>query len=185
MNHSLFGIFLPENPLWVFAYASLMWDPGFAHVDEQTARLYGYNRRLCQWSFRYRGYSEKPGLVAGLAPGGSCTGKAFRIDPAFKTETLEYLHEREMISDAYHPVLKSVHLEDGRKVKALTFVSNRTHEQYAPPRPTSEIARIVSGASGLRGENKDYVFNTVKHLDELGITESELHEVARILKSRE
>ena len=52
---------------WVFAYGSLMWHADFPHAEARPAKLYGYHRALCLWSFDYRGTREKPGLVLGLA----------------------------------------------------------------------------------------------------------------------
>ena len=65
--------------VWVFAYGSLMWDPGFAHVEAQPALLRGYHRRFCVYSHRYRGTPERPGLVLGLDRGGACKGIAYRV----------------------------------------------------------------------------------------------------------
>ena len=69
----------PDNDVWVFGYASLMWRPDFNHLEAQPARLFGYHRALCVYSYLYRGTRENPGLVAGLLPGGFCRGVAFRV----------------------------------------------------------------------------------------------------------
>jgi cation transport protein ChaC len=36
---------------------------------------------------------------------------------------------------------------------------------------------VITHAAGERGSNIDYLVNTVRHLDELGIVESALHEL--------
>src|SRR6266567_716938 len=33
--------------LWVFAYGSLMWRPGFSYLERVSARLYGAHRARC------------------------------------------------------------------------------------------------------------------------------------------
>ncbi len=68
-----------ERPLWVFAYGSLMWNPGFAVRETRPARLHGFHRAFCIYSEHYRGTPEKPGLILGLLAGGSCRGLAHRL----------------------------------------------------------------------------------------------------------
>ena len=180
-----FNILLPRSDLWVFGYGSLMWKPGFDYCESVPGRIYGFSLRLCLWSTRYRGTPRQPGLVAGLAPGGSCRGMAFRLRDNEHESVFEYLYEREMISKAYHPVVKPVHLQNGEAVNALVFASDRNHRQYAPKMSSSEIVAIIRGASGPMGSNTEYILNTVEHLDEMGILDTELHHIARLLQSNE
>ena len=65
--------------LWVFAYGSLTWDPGFPFEEARPALLRGYHRAFCLYSTHYRGTPERPGLVLGLDRGGACRGIAYRI----------------------------------------------------------------------------------------------------------
>jgi cation transport protein ChaC len=173
----------PDKNLWVFGYGSLMWNPEFAYVEGHQARIYGFHRRLCLWSMRYRGTEENPGLVVGMAPGGSCLGMAFRVDDSVIHETMEYLFERELISNAYRPVVKPIHLVNGKKANALTFVSKKEHRQYAPKMSIEKITQIVSNAHGPRGSNSDYIINTADYLENMGIHKTEIHNVAERLKS--
>src|SRR6476660_5856371 len=87
---------LPGGDLWVFAYGSLMWDPGFPHVASVPALLRGYHRSFCIWSARYRGTPEQPGLVLGLDRGGACRGIAFRVAEEAVAEVVGILWAREM-----------------------------------------------------------------------------------------
>ncbi|EYD77557.1 Cation transport protein chaC [Rubellimicrobium mesophilum DSM 19309] len=74
------------NDLWVFAYGSLLWDPGFEPAEAVRARLDGWRRSFCMWSHMFRGSEEAPGLVLALDadPQASCEGLALRVDPAGK-----------------------------------------------------------------------------------------------------
>ena len=84
---------------WVFAYGSLMWDPGVPVCESVTARLEGYARSFCLRSLRHRGTPEVPGLVLGLeqAAGAACTGLAFRVADADWQAALANLRERELV----------------------------------------------------------------------------------------
>lgn len=169
-----------NGDLWVFGYGSLLWHPGFAHVETRLARLPGYHRSFCMWSIHHRGTPENPGLVLALdaAPGAFCDGLAFRVPPAARDETLAYLRERELISSAYLEKLLPLDLDDGRRVEAVAYVIDPDHVQYCGGLSFAEQARIIAHAVGGRGPNPDYLFNTAEHLAQLGIEDGELTRLA-------
>lgn len=107
---------------------------------------------------------------------------AFQIDESFREETLQYLYDREMTNYAYRPILKSIYLESRSKVKALTFVSRKDHKQFASLNSDHDIINIIKKAEGPMGTNIDYVINTVAHLKEIGIHDSQLYRIANRLK---
>jgi len=43
------------EPVWIFAYGSLMWDEDFLRAETETALLRGYHRSFCLYSYDYRG----------------------------------------------------------------------------------------------------------------------------------
>lgn len=165
-----------EAGLWVFGYGSLMWDPGFDFVERQTAVLTGWHRSFCMKSIHYRGTAEDPGLVLALdaAAGASCAGVAFGVAPAAEAPVLAYLHERELISDAYLERRLPVTLADGRRVTAVTYVIDHAHVQYCAGLTAEAQARIIARSRGQNGTNADYLWNTVAHLSELGLADPEL-----------
>jgi cation transport protein ChaC len=163
-----------SEDLWVFGYGSLMWRPGFPHRQFAPATLAGYHRSFCIFSHLWRGTPERPGLVLGLTPGGSCRGIAFRVIAEDRDEVLIYLHERELGSYAYQPVTLPVDLTDGGRVRAYCFVADTSHPQYAGELPRDRAAAIIMEAEGRGGLNRDYLISTVRELDRHGYAEPEL-----------
>ena len=54
------------DPLYIFAYGSLIWKPGFDWAERRLAALTGWRRSFCMSSIHYRGTPEAPGLVLAL-----------------------------------------------------------------------------------------------------------------------
>lgn len=163
---------------WVFGYGSLMWRPGFAHLETRKARVFGYRRALCVHSHVHRGTPDRPGLVLGLDRGGSCLGLAFCVPGELSDEVIAYLRERELVTNVYLERRLPVRLEGGAVVEALSYVVDRAHPQYAGRLDSEHAAQRVSGAIGQSGANEDYVINTVEHLKALGIRDHWLESVA-------
>jgi len=176
-----FTALLPRGDLWVFGYASLMWAPDFRFAERHTALVHGFHRSLCVYSHRYRGTPDRPGLVMGLCRGGSCWGVAFRIEKRHVPGTLRVLWAREMPNRVYEPRVVPVRI-GRRTVRALTFVADPAHRQFAGRLSVRETARIVAQGCGHRGENRDYLANTVAHMEELGVREGHLHEVLGVVR---
>ena len=162
--------------LWVFGYGSLMWRPGFAFTEVHPARLHGYHRALCIYSWVWRGTKEAPGLVLGLDAGGSCLGRAYRVAAAQADDVIRYLDERELVTRVYRRVIVPV-IAGSRRVAAMTYIADPTTPQYAGKLTIAEQARLVARGSGQSGPNRDYVENAVRHLGELGINDGPLHQV--------
>ena len=161
---------------WVFAYGSLMWDPGFAPVEVTPASVSGYVRRFCLKSVVYRGTVEAPGLVLGLdaEAQGSCRGLALRVADADWPQVLGELRARELTTYAYAEKVLPLHLADGREVEAVAYVIDRAHEQYIGGLDLEAQARIIARASGGRGPNADYLYNTAHHLAEMGVEDGDI-----------
>lgn len=167
--------------LWVFGYGSLMWRPGFDHVERQPAHLHGYHRSLCIFSHVHRGTPDAPGLVLGLDRGGRCRGVAFRVEAANVAATLGYLREREQATAVYIERRVKLRLDDGRAPEALTYVADRRHPQYAGRLPVDDLLRLVKQGIGISGANPDYVRATHQHLIEIGVSDRVLARIAASL----
>ncbi|MEM6386983.1 MAG: gamma-glutamylcyclotransferase [Pseudomonadota bacterium] len=167
---------LAQTPLWVFGYASLMWNPGFPVAERVVATLHGFHRSFCMSSIHHRGTVEQPGLVLALDPkvGAECVGLALRVADGAEATAIEYLRERELISSAYVERLVPLELSDGSKVTALAYVVDPSHEQYVAHLSLDEQAEIIVQAVGGRGPNAEYLWNTTAHLEGLGIEDANL-----------
>ena len=173
-----------HEDLWVFGYGSLMWRPGFDYVERVPARLIGLHRALCVYSFVHRGTPERPGLVLGLDRGGMCRGIAFRVAANLRGKAIGYLRAREQVTTVYLETVRRVELEEDarRRVRALCFIVDRSHVQYAGRLTLAECVRHVRQGQGSSGNNRDYVLETVQALEALGYRETDLHQIAARLK---
>lgn len=164
-----------QETLWVFGYGSLIWDPGFPVAERRIATLKDWHRSFCMRSIHHRGTVEEPGLVLALdqAPGAACAGVAFRVEAGAEAATIAALRERELISSAYLETELLVETGEG-PINALAYVIDPDHEQYCGGLPLDEQARIIANAIGGRGPNRDYLWATVAHLTELGISDPDL-----------
>ena len=174
-----------DGALWVFAYGSLIWNPGFEPAELRLATLRDFHRSFSMRSIHHRGTEERPGLVLALdfEEGATCTGLALRAPDGARDAVLGALRERELISSAY--VERSVRLEtEGGPLHSIAFVMSRDHPQYAGGLPLEAQADIIAGATGGRGPNDEYLFNTVAALDGLGIADPDLRRLAALVRSR-
>ena len=110
------------DDFWIFAYGSLLWAPGFEVAESRPARLEGYHRAFCIKSIVYRGTPARPGLVLGLAPGGRCDGRLYRVVQEAREEVLAYLRRREQVTRVYLERMLPVACPPGGPVRALVFV---------------------------------------------------------------
>ena len=177
--------FEAQEGIWIFGYASLMWNPEFPYLEAHPALLRGYHRALCVSSTQYRGTPEKPGLVMGLDRGGSCNGRAFLLAAKDVPDVMEYLHEREMGTNVYAPKFLNVRLIDGRTVKAYNFIVRRNHEQYTGKLGLEDAVELVRRGIGPKGTSLEYLESTLEHLDEMGIVEGPLHKICARAKAGE
>jgi cation transport protein ChaC len=169
--------------LWLFAYGSLMWDPGFPFEEARPALLRGYHRAFCLYSTRYRGTPDHPGLVLGLDRGGACRGIAYRVAAPSVDKAMQYLWEREMVNNAYICRQVGLRLATGH-VRARAFVINRAHQQYAGKLPLARTVELICQGHGQRGACRAYLENTVRHLDQLGIPDKRLHQLLIEVRGR-
>jgi glutathione-specific gamma-glutamylcyclotransferase len=157
-----------EEDLWLFAYGSLIWNPCIEVAERRIARLHGWHRQFCLWTNLGRGTPEQPGLMLGLERGGSCMGVAYRVTATTIETELDIVWRREMVTGAYSPRWVRLTTAEG-DVRAVAFTINRAHERYAGRLPDEQTVATIARAEGPLGPNRDYLYNTVSHLEELGL----------------
>ncbi len=157
-----------------------MWRPGFAFQTSSLARLHGYHRRLCVYSWVHRGTQAKPGLVFGLDRGGACKGYAFQVAPEKEAEVVAYLDERELVTDVYQRKRLPIVTETGC-VPAWCYVVRRDHDQYAGRLSEDRLLALIQNSQGVSGHCRDYVLSTVEQLEQMGVLDKTLKSVAKRL----
>jgi glutathione-specific gamma-glutamylcyclotransferase len=167
-----------QGDLWLFGYASLIWNPGFEFTEQRPARIYGYHRALKMWSRINRGTPECPGLVFALLSGGSCQGLVYRVPRAQGEQVLKTLWQREMPTAVYEPRWLQCHTPQGA-VQALAFVLPRSSPSYTGPLSSAQYRRIFAKAVGRYGSTQDYALRTHKALQAHGIADPALAQLLR------
>ncbi len=167
--------------IWVFGYGSLMWNPALNLSDMRPARIRGYHRAYCLQSAFGRGTPEKPGLMLALKPGGSVYGMALRLHDETLDEELEIVWKREMSSGAYSARWFLTETEGG-PVWAISFVINRDHPRYVCDMPDELMAEHIATAAGRNGTCREYLENTVRHLNLIGQKDGPMHRLLRLVE---
>lgn len=182
----------PELPrktrgtVWLFAYGSLLWEPGLARFRHHPALLRGYHRSLCIYSYVYRGTKARPGIVLGLDRGGSCRGMVIELKGAAGKAALKKIIARENVTDVYRLITVTAELLTGKRQRALTFIADREHGQYAGKLPPRMVLKLLRQGKGKKGRAADYLRETVARLEALGIRDRRLEGIGRavLTKSR-
>jgi len=170
-----------DEDLWLFGYGSLIWKPDFTYADRVIARVQGYHRRFCLWQRRYRGNRHNPNLMLALDAGGSCHGVAFRVAAPDVATKISATWRRELVGNGYRPRWVTAHTGRGA-VPALAFVANRGNaERYTGRLPDAVVARYIAEACGEGGSGAEYLLETVLALEELGIRDSRLWQLQKLV----
>jgi cation transport protein ChaC len=169
--------------VWIFGYGSLIWRPDFPFEEAHAARLEGWERVFHQASPDHRGTPERPGRVVTLRRGSSshCWGRAFRIEEASRAQTLAELDVREQGGYERHTV--EVLLRDGRgsTVDALTYIAAPDNPHHLGACSTDAMIAQILSARGPSGTNRDYLSRLHRSLEELGVEDVGISELAEAL----
>jgi cation transport protein ChaC len=166
-----------RSDLWVFGYASLIWNPAFEALEQRVAGVHGWHRALEMFSRINRGTPERPGLVCALVSGGSCRGVVFRIARGAAESALAALWEREMITGVYDPRWLRCHSADG-EVRALAFTLSRRSPNHTGALTDAQLVEILRHARGKYGTTLAYLHDTSTSLRRFGIRD---HGIERLV----
>jgi cation transport protein ChaC len=172
-----------DAPVWLFGYGSLMWNPAFSYAERRIGTLRGWHRRFCLWLRLGRGTPERPGLMLALDRGGTTRGIAFRLAQGEERAELLLVWRREMFTGAYHARWVTLTTDQG-PVHAIALVVNRERDEYAAGIDEDEAVKHIATAQGPLGSPAEYLFETVAHLEELGIRDRGLERVRQLLLKR-
>ena len=176
---------LDGSDFWLFAYGSLMWDPGIYFAEVRQAVAQDYHRSFCLRSDRGRGSPEQPGLMAALDKGGTCHGLAYRLHPANAEEESHIVWRREMLIPGYVPTSVSARTPQG-PIRCVAFVVDHHCDAYSPGLDEAETARRIAFASGRLGSNFAYLENLLAQFHALDIRDHALfalHERCRVIRA--
>jgi cation transport protein ChaC len=165
----------PDGDLWLFAYGSLIWNPGHDFLEHRRATAIGWHRSFCLRLTRWRGTREVPALMMALDRGGSCTGLAYRLPTGDRLQQIERLLRRETDGVPATNVPRWISVTaGGGTIRALAFVASRTGLAYAGKQPHERVAQVLARAAGHWGSAAAYLERTVNKLDEHGIRDRNL-----------
>ena len=120
-----------------------------------------------------------------LDHGGSCEGIVQRLPPDAVEANLDKLLRREIVTrpSPFPPRWVDVETASGA-VRAITFAMDRKSDFYVTGLSVEEIADVLAVAVGHFGSMAEYLHNTVRHLQELGIDDRYLWRLQELVAER-
>ncbi|TCL92477.1 cation transport protein ChaC [Rhizobium sp. PP-WC-2G-219] len=174
-----------DGDIWVFAYGSLMWNPGFAVSASERAIAYGWHRAFSLRIERLRATSAAPGLMLALRPGGSCAGRILKLPPETQRQALRTLLAREIRYAEVTGMVRwiPVRTPAGTR-KVLTFWASTRHCPLTESIPLEEAAVLIAQACGPAGSCAEYLHRTVSDLCERNILDRNLWRLQEMVAAR-
>lgn len=174
-----------DQEIWVFAYGSLMWNPGFGIAGSEDAVAYGWHRAFSLRIERLRATSDAPGLMLALRPGGSCSGLVLKLPCMTKKQDLRTLLAREIRYAEVYDMVRwiSVKTPTGTR-RALTFWASPKHSSLTEKIPFEEAALLIAQACGPAGSCAEYLHRTVSDLADRNIYDRHLWRLQKLVAAR-
>lgn len=169
------------RPLPIFAYGSLIWNPGFQVQAWRRATALGWHRNFSIHLDHFRGTPERPGLMLALVSGGQCEGIVLEIAQGTEAESLRALLRRELVAHelASNACWIEVETERGRE-QALTFYADPVGARLVEL-SVAEQAQRLAHAAGPAGSGAEYLLRTVQGLAGAGIHDDYIWTLQRLV----
>jgi len=176
---------MKSEDVWIFAYGSLCWRPGFEHEEMVLGHIKGFVRRFWQGNTVHRGTLDKPGRVATLVSDsyGETHGCAFKVPASKAKKTLKYLENRETVLGGYDSKVTTFYPCDSgvKPVKVILYIALPGNVDWRGPAHLHHIADEVLNATGVCGTNLAYVTDLVEFLRTNNFKDDHLFELEFII----
>lgn len=152
------------DPVWLFAYGSLIWRPDIPVLDERPAQARGWMRRFWQGSHDHRGTPSAPGRVVTLVAQADqvCEGVAYQLDQSVIRQTFEALDHRE--KNGYERAIVTLQGSEGLSFDAVTYLAPPDNFAWLGDAPIDQMAAQIAHSHGPSGANRDYLFGLAEAL---------------------
>ncbi len=169
------------HPVPIFAYGSLIWNPGYAVGGIRRATAHGWHRSFCIDLPHWRGSPDCPGLMLALEAGGSCTGLIMEVAPGTERESLRAILKRELVA---HELVQNAHwitVETERGTEeALTFYADPVGPALVSL-PVEQQAWRLAHACGHAGSGAEYLQRTAAALAAHGLDDPYIWRLQRLV----
>jgi len=173
------------DPIWVFAYGSLIWKPEFEPDARMRATAYGWHRSFSLKIERWRATSDQPGLMMALERGGRCDGVLLRLSAERRRQDLRALVVREIKYREVADMVRWIRVQTPEGTKnALTFWASTKRSGLTKPLPAEIAATLIANACGEGGSCAQYLRNTIVDLEAEGIRDRNLWHLQGLVADR-
>ncbi len=172
-----------KNPgFWIFGYGSLIWRTGFPYAESRPAFIRDWSRRFWQGSTDHRGVPGAPGRVVTLIaePGATCWGRAYRLEGHLQDNVMAQLDHREQ--GGYEQLQLPLYFSETESMLGITYHATEKNVNYLGEAAIVAIAEQVLNSTGPSGRNIDYVLNLHLALQELGVEDAHVRDLATALQ---
>jgi glutathione-specific gamma-glutamylcyclotransferase len=180
-TEALIGAVLPKGDMWLFACGSLIWHKRFTFVEERPGLVRGWHRDFCLGpDTRFRGNPAAPGYMLSLDRGGQCKGMVYRLPSEGLAANIDGLLRKE---PPFPPRWLTVVTPLG-VVRAFAFTHPGKRVEYTGHLADEAVADALARAVGTMGSMAQYVYLTVRHLEQLGLCDDRMWRMQEMIADR-